>query len=180
LRRNAITPAERADAALLALQQFIRHPLFLASQNIACYFAQDHEFDCAPFLQAIWAAEKNAFLPVLADQQLTFAAYQPDDELALNRYNIPEPANKKWIAAEELDLVLVPLVGFDLQGARLGMGGGYYDRTFAFIAEKLAKKPYLIGLAYECQYVEEVPEEVFDVALDAVLTESSLYTFPRG
>jgi 5-formyltetrahydrofolate cyclo-ligase len=177
-KRNRVTPTERLSAAKAALQLFINHPLFLASQQVACYFATGNEFDCTLFINAIWGAKKNCFLPVLSEQQsLTFSAYHPHDILCSNRYNILEPENKTHFPIEELDLVFVPLVGFDLQGNRLGMGGGYYDRTFSHLQDK--KKPYLIGLAYECQYVPEVPEEPFDVPLDAVLTEDKLYTFPR-
>jgi 5-formyltetrahydrofolate cyclo-ligase len=157
-------------------------PLFLASQNIACYFAQDNEFDCGPMMEAVWAAKKNCYLPVLAEENhegLQFALYQPEDTLCLNRYKILEPENKMFLPKEKLDLVLLPIVGFDLQGSRLGMGGGYYDRTFAFLYEKALQKPCLMGVAYECQYVEEIPLEPFDIPMGAVLTESRIYTFPK-
>jgi 5-formyltetrahydrofolate cyclo-ligase len=177
-----VTPVQRMSAALAALQSWMEGPLFLTNQQIACYFAQDNEFDCTPFIKAVWGAKKQCFLPVLSDQEtktLTFAAYHPNDVLCLNRYNILEPENKTIFPIEALDLVFVPLVGFDLQGNRLGMGGGYYDRTFAHGHKKIINKPYLIGLAYECQYVPMLPLEPHDVLLDAVLTEKKLYTFPR-
>jgi 5-formyltetrahydrofolate cyclo-ligase len=181
-KRNMMTSGERTIAAHSALHLLVNDSLFLTSQRIACYFAQDNEFDCSPIIESIWQAKKNCFLPVLSDQHnqgLTFAAYHPNDTLCLNRYNIQEPKDKAILPAEELDLVFVPLVGFDLQGNRLGMGGGYYDRTFAHLQKKNIKKPYLMGLAFECQYVAEIPEESYDIPLDAVLTEKKLYTFPR-
>lgn len=154
----------------------------MTSQTIACYFAQDNEFDCTPIIEFIWAAKKNCFLPVLSDEAektLFFAAYHTPDQLCVNRFNILEPENKVMFPIEKLDIVFTPLVGFDLQGNRLGMGGGYYDRTFAHRRENETDKPYLIGLAYECQYLPDIPEESFDVALDAVLTEKKMYMFPK-
>jgi 5-formyltetrahydrofolate cyclo-ligase len=181
-RRRSISSLQRDSAASAALRLLMDHPLFISSQQIACYLAQDNEFDCEPFITAISAAQKKCFLPILSEQKnqgLTFAAYSPNDPLSLNRYNILEPKNKTIIPCSALDLVFLPLVGFDLQGRRLGMGGGYYDRTFAFLNKEKTHKPYLIGLAYECQYVPEIPEEDHDVLLDAVLTEERMYTFPK-
>lgn len=157
---------------------FLNHPLFYKNQNIACYLARENEFDCKPIIEAIWQAKKNCFLPVLLEQGLSFVSYQQGDPLYLNRYQIlePEPYEEKIIPSEELDLVFVPLVGFDLQGGRLGMGGGYYDRTFSFLKEK-TNKPYLVGLAYERQALLRIPTEKHDVILNAVLTEKQLYEF---
>jgi len=185
-KRNGITPTQRESAAQAAVQLFLGTSLFLNNHRLACYFAQDNEFDCTPIIKAAWHAKKNCFLPVLSNSphcSLSFASYHPHDTLYLNRYNILEPENKTVLSSKDLDLVVVPLVGFDLQGNRLGMGGGYYDRTFAFLREKTEKtktnKPYLIGLAYECQYVPEIPEEEYDIPLGAVLTEKKLYTFMK-
>lgn len=180
--RRAITPAQREAAALAARQLLLSYPVFLASQRVACYFAQNDEFDCLPLIQAVWAAKKHCYLPLLPEEKnqgLAFAAYSPNDRLCLNRYRILEPEPKVIFPCDALDLVMVPLVGFDLQGGRLGMGGGFYDRTFAFLNTRSMNKPHLMGLAYECQYVEEIPEEPYDIPLDAVLTEKRIYTFPR-
>jgi 5-formyltetrahydrofolate cyclo-ligase len=178
-KRQAVSVSQREAAAQSARQLLVDHPFFLNSQNIACYFAQDNEFDCGPIMQAVWAAKKTCFLPVLSDGSLIFAFYQPNNSLCLNRYKILEPENKVILPPEKLDLVLMPVVGFDLQGSRLGMGGGYYDKTFSFLHEKKQGMPRLMGLAYECQYTEEIPEEPFDIPMDAVLTESRIYTFPK-
>lgn len=177
--RNSISSAQRDSAALSALSMFLNHPLFINHQNIACYFATNNEFNCTPFIEAIWAAKKNCFLPVLSKTKtLHFVSYQKEDVLHLNPYQILEPQHTKMIPYDELDLVLLPLVGFDLQGGRLGMGGGYYDRTFSFLKEN-RNKPYLVGLAYECQCVSWIPKETHDVQLTAILTEKRWYHFAK-
>lgn len=97
-----------------------------------------------------------------------------------NRYGIPEPVDAKPLHARQLDLLLMPLVGFDLAGRRLGMGGGYYDATLAFLRHRRHwRKPRLVGVAFECQRVETLPHDPWDMPLDAVLTEKRLYRFDR-
>jgi 5-formyltetrahydrofolate cyclo-ligase len=92
--------------------------------------------------------------------------------MAPNRYGIPEPLDARPLRARQLDLLLMPLVGFDHRGYRLGMGGGYYDATLAFMQHRrLWRKPRLVGIAYECQRVEALPHDPWDMPLDAVLTE---------
>lgn len=88
-----------------------------------------------------------------------------------------EPENTIEIFPKNLDFVLVPLVGFDLRGHRLGMGGGCFDKTFAFLLEGSSSKPLLIGLGYECQEVADLPKEEWDVSLAGVLTERKFILF---
>ena len=106
-----------------------------------------------------------------------FAPYASEDTLKANRYGIPEPnchANE-WIEPHQLDLVLMPLVGFDSEGNRLGMGGGYYDRSFAFLTQPGSiQKPHLLGIAHELQRVDTLPHEAWDVPMNAVVTEQGL------
>jgi 5-formyltetrahydrofolate cyclo-ligase len=154
--------------------------LFTSSLHIACYFSQGNEFNCASIIEAIWRAHKNCYLPVLSsshDNSLEFVSYNKNDLLCLNRYNILEPQKAERFDPGQLDLVLLPLVGFDLHGHRLGMGGGYYDKTFSFLKGKKQQKPYLLGIAYELQRLDQLPEDPWDVSLDGVLTEKTLYTF---
>ena len=104
---------------------------------------------------------------------MRFLEYSLGDQLVNNRYGIPE-ANQgsPEISADQLDLVLLPLVGFDRQGRRLGMGGGYYDRCFSFTKHKnKVSKPLLIGLAHSCQESPELPNEEWDIALDLIISD---------
>ena len=111
------------------------------------------EFNTRPLIEACWKAGKTVYLPVVAgkteEKTLEFARYLPEDPLEANRYHILEPGPQApRIAAYALDLVVLPLVAFDLKGNRLGSGSGYYDRTFAFLPEAHLKKPLLLGLAF--------------------------------
>jgi 5-formyltetrahydrofolate cyclo-ligase len=152
--------------------------LFKHNQNFACYVAVENEFDCAPIMKAVWEAKKNCYLPILSKTStLAFGVYESDTILKLNRYHILEPDTSSYFPLEQLDVVLMPLVGFDLQGHRLGMGGGYYDRTFQFLLDKTIRKPFMLGLAYEFQKIEHIPTDPWDVAMDSVLTEEKLYLF---
>ena len=162
---------ERQDAAQAAREILCNSAVFQNSQHIACYYPLNNEFDCLPIIQAIWEKHKHCYLPVLSDNLLCFKRYQATTRLQTNRYNIPEPVSEESIAVERLNLVIVPLVGFDTRGNRLGMGAGYYDRTFQ------ALDCYLLGLAYAAQQAPDLPVDPWDVRLHAVLTEKNLISF---
>ena len=120
------------------------------------------------------------WLPVLRRGELRFARFHRGDRLVQNRFRIPEPIDKKscQVAASELDLVLAPLVAFDGNGTRLGMGGVYYDRSFRFLRQRQNwSKPRLFGLAYEFQRVDHLQRRDWDIPVQGVLTESAIYRF---
>lgn len=180
--RRQLTSEEQLVAAQQLSHQLKQHPAFDKSHHIALYIAHDHEIDPQPTLKTLWQAGKQTYLPKLDVTQkcLAFIHFQANDPLEPNRYNIPEPVATphNLLAADALDLVLLPLVGFDAKGNRLGMGAGYYDRTFAFL-QKMSRpaKPYLAGLAYELQKIDTLVPENWDVKLDCVITEKSIYNF---
>lgn len=149
-------------------------------QHIAGYLANDGEPSIDPFIQTCADKKRSFYLPVLNGQELLFSLYQWGDALNKNTFNIPEPAKSQPLPAKKLDLVLLPLVGFDSSGNRLGMGGGYYDRTLSFLLEKPPKKrPLLIGIAYSLQHVENLQRQPWDVPLDAVITENGVSCFTK-
>jgi 5-formyltetrahydrofolate cyclo-ligase len=177
-KRKDILPAERTSAGLSAAALFQKSDLFQNNKNFACYFAMDSEFDCAPIIELILNADKKCYIPTLSiyhKQQLQFSLYQDNMPLQKNRFQIHEPMFAEKISIDRLDVVFFPTVGFDLQGHRLGMGGGYYDRTFESIDEK--NKPFFLGLAYELQKIDALPKDTWDVCLDGVLTEEKIYSF---
>lgn len=126
-------------------------------------------------MELIWRTNKHCYLPILVvGGSLQFVRYHQGDQLKLNQFNIPEPENTtNIILPENLDLVIAPLVAFDAQGRRLGAGGGYYDRTFAFKHASQAMKPMILGLAYAIQQASNLPADQWDVKLDGVITESA-------
>ncbi len=176
-RRAAITPAQRNDAAHAAANHIANLPHWAGCRRLGLYLANDNEFDPAPIAALARARGSALYLPVIgADSSLTFAHWAADVDLHSNRYGIPEPdAGAARVGLVDLDLVLVPLVGWDRSGGRLGMGGGYYDRTLA-----AATRPPLVGLAFAAQEVAAVPTEPWDIALDYVLTERELVVVAPG
>jgi 5-formyltetrahydrofolate cyclo-ligase len=159
------------------------HPPFRHSRRIAFYIAVRGEMDPAPLLRLALRTGKSAFLPILHERPsrgLWFAPYTARTSLSNNRFGIPEPnyRHNKLAMPWSLDLVFVPLVAFDREGHRLGMGGGYYDRTFAFKAKRShLKGPALVGLAHDFQLQSTLPVMPWDIPLDAVITEAAIYSF---
>lgn len=131
--------------------------------------------DTSLLLDRLQQDGKTVYLPRLqADRSLVFYVYAAGDALVLNQYGIPEPAlTSPACPSDQMDLVLLPLIAFDAAGRRLGTGGGYYDRTFAWLkASKRPAKPLLWGWAYACQQAEHLPSDDWDVLLDGVVTDN--------
>ena len=150
-------------------------PLYLKARRVALYLAADGEID--PVLLAMDALRRNKqiYLPVLhplTGDRMLFVAWNQATRLRRNRFGIPQPATLAGLVSPwQLDLVLTPLVAFDDQGGRLGMGGGFYDRTFATdLTARWPRCPHLAGLAHGFQRVEALPGRPWDVPLDAVFT----------
>ncbi|WP_163831353.1 5-formyltetrahydrofolate cyclo-ligase, partial [Proteus mirabilis] len=130
----------------------------------------------APLMRKLAGQGARLALPVVnaRGKSLTFRAWSPGDRLVLGSLGIPEPspASAELIPA----VMLVPLAAFDVRGHRIGYGAGYYDRAIAHLQIK-GVNPRLIGVAFDCQQVETVPDEPHDVPLEAILTESGLRRF---
>lgn len=183
-RRRGLDTATRALAAANLAHAAESLELFKHARHLAGYIAVEGELDPALVLQRAHAAGKQVYLPVVpAEPQapLGFALWMPDAPLTPNRFGIPEPAAPhRLLPPPRLDLVLAPLVAFDDRGHRLGMGGGYYDRSFAFLKAHPAK-PVLLGVAYEFQRLPALPHEHWDVPLAGVITEARCHFFgPPG
>ena len=178
-QRRALSPGLSSACA----EQLARHTctsrLIARSRHIAAYLAADGEIDPFPLMEYLWPLGKIIYLPVLATfshQKLWFAKFEPGDRLEYNRYGIPEPVRRRLIKPSALDLVLTPLVAFDTAGHRIGMGGGYYDRSFAFLGKRhYWRKPRMLGIAYELQKQAAIKPNPWDVPLDAIATEAGIY-----
>jgi 5-formyltetrahydrofolate cyclo-ligase len=179
--RRALSETQRFSCAVALASRVKAHRLFKQSRHLAAYFAVDGEMDPGPLIEHAWSMGKTVYMPVLkpcCDSQLWFTPYQSGDRLIPNRFGIPEPvrACHKHVSPLKLDLVLAPLVAFDDQGNRMGMGGGYYDRSFAFLRQrKLWYRPRLMGLAYEFQRRARLQASPWDIPLNAIATETRLY-----
>lgn len=158
--------AAQRIAKLIAKQHWFR-----SARSLALYFANDGEIDPVLLIDEACRQGKCLLLPRLRQQQLEFVRYRPGHSmLRRNRFNIDEPVGPA-VPLHRVDVVFMPLVGFDCNGGRLGMGGGFYDRTFAQVAKGLKGAPRLIGLAYACQEVTQLPREAWDVPMAGVVTE---------
>lgn len=182
-RRRALTDTERRQRSEALSRQLVRQPLFRNSTRIAAYLPADGEADTAWLIERAWRMGKQVYLPVLVPflhNRLWFARYEPGMRLVKNRFGIDEPeiVHRQRISPHALDLVLAPLVGFDARGNRLGMGGGFYDRSFAFLlCRKHRLKPSLVGLAFEFQQTPQLPAQRWDVPLTAVATDTQWHRF---
>ena len=159
---------------------FLASPLAWRSRRIAAYLGVDGEVNLRPLLGGLQRMGKVLALPVVErNNRMSFFAHRPEAPLTLNRFGIEEPPpGTPWINTRALDLVLAPLVAFDDQGNRLGMGGGFYDRHFGCLPERL--RPLLVGVAHEIQRADGLPAAPWDVPLDGILTEAGWRTFsPR-
>lgn len=157
--------------------QVIHTSEFKTAQHIACYLPMPGEAHTQPIITAIWNANKYCYLPIVTKQSLQFIRFTPTTKIHKNKLGFSQPENKsEIIAPEELDLVITPLVGFDDHCNRLGMGGGHYDRTFAFLnITDRPIKPFLLGIAYEMQQVTEVEKQIWDVTLNQVITPTKIF-----
>jgi 5-formyltetrahydrofolate cyclo-ligase len=182
-QRRSLPPGQAADCAQHLAQHLIRHPVLQNRQHIAVYIASDGEIDPLPLVQQLCQQGKTLYLPVLVPYvrgKLWFAQYQPGDALVPNRFGIPEPQRLRLVAPRNLDLVLAPLVAFDAAGHRIGMGGGFYDRSFAFLRmRRVWHRPLLLGLAYELQRLHSITPGHLDVPLDGVATERGCHLAVR-
>ncbi|MFP5374310.1 MAG: 5-formyltetrahydrofolate cyclo-ligase [Gammaproteobacteria bacterium] len=181
-RRRALPAAARIAAAEAVAGHLLALPFAPVRGYVAGYWAMDGELALHAW-QLRLPPGLSYCLPVLHDDgRLRFAPWRPGDRLVANRFGIPEPdlAPASLLPAEAMALVVAPLVGFDAHGRRLGMGGGWYDRSFAFRGTGPAP-PWLVGAAFAAQQVDAVEPRPWDVPLDAVCTERGAQLFaPPG
>lgn len=176
-RRCALGRGERRRASRKLARQLRRLSIWIDARHVAGYWPADGEIDVRPALAEAHRRGAHTYLPLVlgTDLPLRFRAWHPGVRLRRNRFGIPEPAMGPSLPqANRLDAVLVPLVGFDRRGNRLGMGGGFYDRTFAG-----QRRPALIGVAFDCQRVLRLATHWWDVPLSAVVTERGIIRRPR-
>ncbi|OZB85455.1 MAG: 5-formyltetrahydrofolate cyclo-ligase [Thiotrichales bacterium 12-47-6] len=169
--RQSLTQSQQQQHAQAVMQTLLSLPfLQSASLSIGASLAFDGEVDLMATMRAL-KSQHRLYLPRLKpDTTLDFLLWQETADMKANVLGIPEPIGEQVISIAELDLVFMPLVGVDLQGNRLGMGAGYYDKSLA----QSAQRPYLIGVAHQCQQVESLPVDPWDIPLDALVTERGM------
>ena len=172
IRRNDLSQSMQQKSSQLLVQHLSRHQKVRSAQTIALYLANDSELDPMPFIKWCWQQKKQVYLPVLhpfCSGNLLFLLFENNSPMIRNQYGIYEPKLElsKVCPLNQIDVLFTPLVAFDNSGARLGMGGGFYDRT---IANWQQHQVYPIGLAHDCQQVDKIPVEHWDIPLPEIIT----------
>ncbi|QPG06321.1 5-formyltetrahydrofolate cyclo-ligase [Salinimonas marina] len=177
--RNALTSAAQHDAAQAIAYHLTCLEAYTRAHTIAGYLANDGEPDLTPMLSQCWRDNKHTTLPVLhpfSKQHLLFLRYCSATAMTTNRFNIAEPilscADIQLL--NQHDMILMPLVGFDKKGNRLGMGGGFYDRSLAALPAG-DKRPVLVGIAHDCQQVDALPVASWDIPCDVIVTPAGVH-----
>ena len=181
--RLALPPAERvaAEAAILAALKRLR--LFRRGRRVAVYLAMPGEVDLAGAMAVAFESGTEIYVPQLTSRRrgrMRFVRLRRDCRLRPNAaaFGILEPAGgtRDSLPPAHLDAVLVPLVGFDRQGNRLGMGAGYYDRALHRLRDRdrAWRRPRLVGIAFGCQETGRIEPAPWDVALDLIVTEKEI------
>ena len=178
LRKNLLISEQKA-ASEAVYDLVTKQDFFTSATHLAFYSSFDGELNPKPILEKAMEEHKSCFLPVISrnnQHEMRFKLYEENTSLKKNKWGIQEPSElRSSISPLNLEVVFVPLVGFDEKCFRLGMGKGFYDKAFNFKNQNLIAKPLLVGLAYECQRVQEVPIESWDVRLDLVVTAKQIY-----
>ncbi|MDU2773805.1 MAG: 5-formyltetrahydrofolate cyclo-ligase [Klebsiella grimontii] len=177
LRRRALTPEQQTQFALLAADRMMAYPPVLLAHTVAVFLSFDGELDTRPLIDQLWRAGKRVYLPVLhpfSPGNLLFLHYHPSSDLVVNRLKIREPKLdvRDVLPLSQLDVLVTPLVAFDAAGQRLGMGGGFYDRTLQNWRQHRLQP---VGYAHDCQQVDALPTERWDIPLPAVITPSKTW-----
>lgn len=160
------TLAEKTDKLLKHIET---HPAFLKAGCVLLYHSLPDEVYTHAFVEK-WKDSKTILLPVVVGDNLKLRKYSGKQDMKKGSYGIEEPVGETFTNYEEIDLAIIPGVGFDARGNRLGRGKGYYDR----LLPKL--KAHKIGICFSFQIIEEIPIEEFDIMMDEVLTEEGFIT----
>ncbi|MEI9882565.1 5-formyltetrahydrofolate cyclo-ligase [Atlantibacter hermannii] len=177
LRRKSLTHEQQTQAAQQAAARMMGFAPVVEAQTVAAFLSFDGELDTRPLIEGLWRAGKKVYLPVLhpfSAGNLLFLRYFPDSDLVLNHFKIHEPALdvRHVLPLNKLDVLITPLVAFDTTGQRLGMGGGFYDRT---LQNWRAHGLFPVGYAHDCQQVDALPFEEWDIPLPAVITPTTTW-----
>lgn len=186
-QRAALTFVEQQHLSQQICEHIARSHIYKRSRKIAIYLAHGREVDLGPLLTHAWSARKQVFVPALGLRgpgKLWFVPLTAHSHFYRNRFGIHEPAHSKRDRRRllrSLDVLFIPLLGYDKHGTRLGMGGGFYDKTLASVHSANAhwQRPKRIGIAYSFQEIPQLQRQPWDIPLHAIVTEQGLHEFTR-
>jgi 5-formyltetrahydrofolate cyclo-ligase len=183
--RRAIPDAERRSYDRAIRASLSRLGVWRRGRRVAAFLGMPGEVDLRPCFGPAWQRGVRIYVPHIVsrrDGKMVLVPLEPDAPLRGNMFGIAEPlqGSRGRIPVRHLDTILVPLVGFDAQGHRLGMGAGFYDRALRPRLDRSQpfRRPRLIGIAYSIQQVDRLEPAAWDVALDLVVTERGILRFP--
>ncbi|MFC3120926.1 5-formyltetrahydrofolate cyclo-ligase [Agaribacter flavus] len=202
-RRKSLSLGEQQEAAEALLEHYKTLPITTGAKRVAIYMTNDGELSTLPLIDFLWSQNIEVYLPVLhpfCDGYLLFVSYTKDSLMLANNFGILEPILEchKICPVLELDIIFTPLVAFDEKGNRLGMGGGFYDRTLEFVSKrnkcesnpsfnKMAdvstqqkNAPTLVGLAHDIQQCLSLPTEAWDIPLPYIVTPTRFFNFTHN
>jgi 5-formyltetrahydrofolate cyclo-ligase len=182
-KRLSLSSEQQTTAAQGLVKQYQKNALFQDARNVALYLSFNGEVNTQPLIDYLWSMNRNVFVPILhpfCKGHLLFQEFTHDTKMRENHFGILEPTLdvERVCPVKNLSIIFTPVVAFDLSGNRLGMGGGFYDRTLARL-KKLGEKsqPIVVGLAHELQKSAALPTETWDIGLPYILTSNKLYSF---
>lgn len=182
-KRRAVTPVRRTLASEQVARNLARAVYLRPGLRVALYASFPEELDSAPLIEVARRHGCRVFLPRInrRNGRIRFLEAAPGGRESVNHLGIVEPFGTRAIGARWLDVVVQPLVGFDEYGLRLGMGGGFYDRTFAWRnIHRSWHGPRLVGVAYAFQEVPRITAAAYDVRMDAVVTDKGIVRCRTG
>ena len=179
LKRKNLSKKERLDSEKSLLQLWESVGGSYKKNKVALYWPINGEVATNALISYFFSNGSKCFLPVISNNEgnklIDFALFEEQSRLVKNRFGIPEPNKSKIIDLNQLDIIFLPCVCFDSRGNRIGMGGGFYDKTLSYLSKK--EKTKLIILAYDFQEVESCFPESHDIKADACLTPNQYLNF---
>ncbi len=177
--RRGMSDAQRYDYSIRIAARLERTPWFRSASTIAVYLSARDEADTSEIILRSWRANKRVVAPVIGkNSRMVFSELSPSTPLKRNNFGLLEPASNRIVVTRDINIVVTPLAAFDKNGARVGMGGGYFDRHFSQHAFRRSyRHPRLIGVAFACQQVKQIPENPWDISLSACVTEEEAIAF---
>ena len=178
--RRGLSPSQQDYAAMQLYHSINGQRYFRKAKRIAFYLPSDGEIDPSLLLAIAEARGQHCYLPLIhpfRPDRMLFLRYRQGAPLRRHRWGMWQPILRRGalLPARALDIAFVPLVGFDSACNRLGMGKGFYDRTFSFRVRASRRSPKLIGLAHECQRVENLENQTWDVRMDKIVSDWATY-----
>ncbi len=173
-RRRSLNDSYRRAASREIARKVVRSRDFARARRVAVYLSLDDEVNVDLIIRAAWGSGKTVYAPCLGPKgSMSFREFGEQTPVVRNAFGIPEPAGSPAIQAGKLDLVIAPLVAFDAALHRIGMGGGYYDRCFAFTRHRhKSLPPRLLGVAFASQRVTSINAAPWDISLSRVVCDS--------